>query len=106
MGERLIIVSSKKPNLYDYLSRQLTEDVRILLDRRRGERRHEVHQREGTERRQADRRRQPGIISHTDWFVLPRGAPLSAPVSVPERASRRAEHPLRTVALVARAGGR
>src|SRR3990172_2180427 len=89
MRERLIIVSSEKPNLYDYLSRQLTGDVRILADRRRGERRHEVHQWEGTERRQCDRRHQPDAIPRTDWFLIPPAPPPTGSEPIQRGAPRR-----------------
>ena len=70
MGGYLLIVAEDQPQVRDYLARQFTgvEKVKILLDRRRGERRRRVMPYE-PERRRSDRREQPGANRRTDWFV-------------------------------------
>jgi hypothetical protein len=62
----LFIVSRQQPDLYSYLLREFSEeaDVRIVLDRRYGERRQPKERRNGNdERRSADRRAQTDINS-------------------------------------------
>ena len=58
----LIIVAREEPDLWLYLTRSYggIQGLEILLDRRQGERRHEV-QPYTPERRQAERRRPPAI---------------------------------------------
>ena len=62
MAPFLLIVAWNRPDLWDLWRRWFVgvEEVEVVLDRRRGERR----QRSGTyetERRRAERRRQPGL---------------------------------------------
>jgi hypothetical protein len=105
MGEHLIIVSEAMPQLYYHLSRRFSGNEKVLLDRRRGERRQQARHTEGPERRRADRRRQPDSVPRTDWFVIPRETPLSDPDAVQPRATRHPEttgRPLRSVMLVTR----
>ena len=63
----LFIVSRQQPDLYSYLLREFSEeaDVRIVLDRRYGERRQPKERRNGDddERRLNDRRAQTDINS-------------------------------------------
>ncbi len=70
MGHYLLIVTEDQPQVRDYLARQFTgvEKVKILLDRRRGERRQRVMPYE-PERRRGERRDQPESYRRTDWFV-------------------------------------
>ena len=60
MSEHLFIVSRQQPGLYSYLSREFTgePEVRVILDRRLGERRQQEmgRTREASDRRHADRR--------------------------------------------------
>lgn len=58
----LFIVARNQPDLWHHLSRDFAEDddVQVLLDRRRGERRQRLQQHE-SERRRADRRRRASI---------------------------------------------
>lgn len=58
----LFIVARNQPDLWHHLSRDFAgdDDVQVLLDRRRGERRQRLQQHE-PERRRADRRRQASI---------------------------------------------
>ena len=69
----MLIVARNQPDLCDYLIRNFTGDekVQVLLDRRRGQRRQRVQPHE-PERRQAERRRQPGSHPPSDWFVVVR----------------------------------
>ncbi|MFQ5830810.1 MAG: hypothetical protein ACE5JD_16890 [Candidatus Methylomirabilia bacterium] len=62
MEQYLCVVARDQPDLYYYLARNLAGDkeVRMLFDRRSGERRRYLHVQE-PERRGADRRGQPGI---------------------------------------------
>jgi hypothetical protein len=73
MGGYLLIVAEDQPQVRDYLARQFTgvEKVRVLLDRRRGERRQRVRPYE-PERRRGERRDQPEGYRRTDWFVTVR----------------------------------
>ncbi len=70
MGHYLLIVTEDQPQVRDYLARQFTgvEKVKVLLDRRRGERRQRVMPYE-PERRRGERRDQPNTYRRTDWFV-------------------------------------
>ena len=70
MGGYLLIVAEDQPQVRDYLARQFTgiEKVKVLLDRRRGERRQRVMPYE-PERRRGDRREQSAGNRRTDWFV-------------------------------------
>jgi hypothetical protein len=70
MGGYLLIVAEDQPQVRDYLARQFAgvEKVRVLLDRRRGERRQRVRPWE-PERRRGDRRQQPEGYRRSDWFV-------------------------------------
>jgi len=70
MGHYLLIVTEDQPQVRDYLARQFTgvEKVKVLLDRRRGERRQRVMPYE-PERRRGERRDQPDSYRRTDWFV-------------------------------------
>ena len=61
MSQHLFIVSRQQPELYSYLTQEFSEepDVRVILDRRQGERRRQPERRaaEVTDRRlQSDRR--------------------------------------------------
>ena len=60
MPAHLFIVGRPHPDLYGYLSREFAAepDVRVMMDRREGERRNPNERRAGArgERRQADRR--------------------------------------------------
>ena len=62
MATHLFIVAWDRPNLWDYWRRWFSgvEDVRVILDRRRRERRQTARLHE-PERRRADRRNPPGI---------------------------------------------
>ena len=62
MAIHLFIVAWDRPDLWDYWRRWFSgvEDVQVILDRRRGDRRHTARAHE-PERRGADRRSQPGI---------------------------------------------
>jgi hypothetical protein len=73
MGHYLLIVAEDQPQVRDYLARQFTgaEKVKVLLDRRRGERRQQVRPWE-PERRRGQRRQQPEGYPRTDWFVTVR----------------------------------
>ena len=70
MGGHLFIVAEDALDLHDYLRRQFAGigQIRVLLDRRRGERRHWVKPHE-PERRRVERRLQPSR-PHSDWFVI------------------------------------
>lgn len=70
MGHYLLIVAEDQPQVRDYLTRQFTEveKVKVVLDRRRGERRQRVMPWE-PERRRSQRREQPEGSRRTDWFV-------------------------------------
>ena len=70
MGHYLLIVAEDQPQVRDYLARQFTgvEKVKVLLDRRQGERRQRVRPYE-PERRRGERRDQPDGYRRTDWFV-------------------------------------
>ena len=62
MARHLFIVSRSETSLYQYLIERFIDDsnVEIILDRRRGQRRHRAQQ--GLpERRQADRRTHPEV---------------------------------------------
>jgi hypothetical protein len=60
MADHLFIVSRQQPDLYSYLSREFSSeaDVRVIVDRREGERRHQGERRSTPrgDRRQTDRR--------------------------------------------------
>lgn len=60
MSQHLFIVSRQQPALYSYLTREFSgePDVRVIFDRRQGERRRQPESlmTEGTDRRQAARR--------------------------------------------------
>ncbi len=58
----LFLVAWNRPDLWDYLRRWFAEvqNVEVILDRRRGERRR-LARPDGSERRRAPRRRQPGL---------------------------------------------
>jgi hypothetical protein len=60
MTEHLFIVARQRPDLYGYLSREFSTeaDVRVMMDRRGGERRRQAERRRDAreERRQAERR--------------------------------------------------
>ena len=60
MMEHLFIVARQRPDLYGYLSREFSAaaDVRVMMDRRGGERRHLGERRASSrgDRRQTDRR--------------------------------------------------
>ena len=62
MSEDILVVARTQPSLYEYLCQDFAEDpdVRVVMDRRRGERR-----RSGeawlAERRRKERRTQPAI---------------------------------------------
>lgn len=62
MVTHLFIVAWDRPDLWDYWRRWFSgvENVQVILDRRRGERRRVVEPHE-PERRRGDRRRVPGI---------------------------------------------
>lgn len=62
MASHLFIVAWDRPDLWDYWRRWFAgvEDVQVILDRRRGERRREPQAYE-PERRATDRRGLPGI---------------------------------------------
>jgi hypothetical protein len=69
----MLIVAREQPQVYDYLKQVFSavEKVEVILDRRRGERRrrNEPHE---PERRQGQRRRDPGSHPRSDWFVFVR----------------------------------
>ncbi|MBI2154975.1 MAG: hypothetical protein HYV92_05665 [Candidatus Rokubacteria bacterium] len=73
MGGYLLIVAENQPQVCDYLARQFSgvAKVRVLLDRRRGERRQQTRPYE-PERRRAERRRQPEAYRRSDWYVAVR----------------------------------
>ena len=73
MGHYLLIVAEDQPQVRDYLARQFTgvEKVKVLLDRRRGERRRQVRPWD-PERRRGQRREQPEGYRRTGWFVTVR----------------------------------
>ena len=60
MSQHLFIVSRHQPELYSYLSKEFSgePEVRVILDRREGERRRQVERpaSELSDRRQSDRR--------------------------------------------------
>jgi hypothetical protein len=60
VSQHLFIVSRQQPALYSYLTREFSgePDVRVILDRRQGERRRQPESpvTEGTDRRHAARR--------------------------------------------------
>lgn len=60
MGQHLFIVSRQQTDLYSYLAREFSEepDVRVIMDRRQGERRQPSDSGPSprSERRQSDRR--------------------------------------------------
>jgi tetratricopeptide (TPR) repeat protein len=58
----LLIVSMERPDLYDYLRQRIGAEAtgQVIVDRRMGERRR-LSKGHKPERRQADRRRQPGV---------------------------------------------
>ncbi|MGH7262946.1 MAG: hypothetical protein ACREH7_03375 [Candidatus Rokuibacteriota bacterium] len=62
MATHLFIVAWDRPDLWDYWRRWFSgvEDVQVILDRRRGDRRQAARAHE-PERRGAGRRSQPGI---------------------------------------------
>ncbi len=73
MSEYMLIVAREQPQVYDHLKQLFSgvEKVQVILDRRQGERRrgNEPHE---PERRQAQRRRDPGSHPRSDWFVFVR----------------------------------
>jgi len=60
MADHLFIVSRQQPDLYSYLSREFSSesDVRVIVDRREGERRRQGERRANSrgDRRHTDRR--------------------------------------------------
>ena len=62
MASHLFIVAWNRPDLWDYWKRWFSgvENVEVILDRRRGERRHLAHAYE-PERREMERRSHPDI---------------------------------------------
>ena len=60
VSQHLFIVSRHQPELYSYLSKEFSQepDVRVILDRREGERRRQAERAaaELSDRRQSDRR--------------------------------------------------
>ena len=60
MGQHLFIVSRQQPDLYSYLANEFSEEpeVRVILDRRQGERRRNGDRptSEASDRRHSDRR--------------------------------------------------
>ena len=64
MAQHLFIVSRLQPDLYSYLAREFSEEpeVRVILDRRQGERRRQADGRtpQAIERRQHSDRRATG----------------------------------------------
>ncbi len=62
MATHIFIVAWDRPDLWDYWRRWFSgvEDVQVILDRRRGERRRAARAHE-PERRRTDRRTEPGI---------------------------------------------
>ncbi len=60
VSQHLFIVSRQQPQLYSYLSQEFSKepDVRVILDRRQGERRQHMDRRaaETRDRRHTDRR--------------------------------------------------
>ena len=70
----LFIVARNQPGLWHYLRRDFAEDeeIQVLLDRRRGDRR-QRYQGQEPERRRSDRRRQPSIdndLRYRSFVVL------------------------------------
>ncbi len=67
MGQHLFIVSRQQPDLYSYLTREFSQEseVRVILDRRQGERRGQRDRRgsEPADRRHQLDRRGPGAIA-------------------------------------------
>ena len=65
MTQHLFIVSRQQPELYSYLTQEFSEepDVRVILDRREGERRQHAERRasEPADRRHSDRRGETGV---------------------------------------------
>jgi hypothetical protein len=63
MTSHLFIVSRQEPDLFAYLSSEFgsEEDVRVIVDRRVGERRRSADARPDVERRQGDRRAQSHV---------------------------------------------
>ena len=59
----LFIVSRREPDLFAYLSKEFEgeDDVRVIMDRRVGERRRSDERRPSLERRQGDRRAQSHV---------------------------------------------
>src|SRR5262247_3820824 len=83
----LFIVSRQHHDLYDYLSSRLSgnSDVRIIVDRRLGERRRRAAP-AAAQRRRAERRVRPEITAqlrlHSHAIVtLPSGTPLAEPLT-------------------------
>ena len=68
----LFIVARDQPDLWHHLKRDFAEEeVQVILDRRRGDRRQRVEAQE-PERRRADRRRQPSVDNNLRYrsFVI------------------------------------
>lgn len=68
----LFIVARGQPDLWHHLKQDFAEEeVQVILDRRRGDRRQRVEAQE-PERRRADRRRQPSIDNNLSYrsFVI------------------------------------
>jgi hypothetical protein len=64
VGQHLFIVSRQQPDLYSYLTREFSEepDVRVILDRRYGDRRQNGGEALAHgERRQGQRREKPDV---------------------------------------------
>jgi hypothetical protein len=63
MISHLFIVSRQEPDLFAYLSKEFgsEEDVRVIVDRRVGERRRSADGKPDVERRQGDRRAQSHV---------------------------------------------
>jgi len=107
MTEHLLIVAANRPQLYHPLSQQFSgsENVKVLLDRRQGERRHQLQARE-PERRRTDRR-QAGKFPRSDWFasIQPERERLNPPKQRVATRDLGTPRPLRSVMLVNRIAG-
>ena len=75
MAPLLFVVAWNRPDLWDYLRRWFSEveNVQVVLDRRRRERRRPPQAHE-PERRRADQRRYPGLEDelYSSGFVITR----------------------------------
>ena len=84
----LLIVSTERPDLYDYLRQRIEADAtgRVIVDRRLGERRRGSKGHE-PERRQADRRLRPGVepeLKRLGFAIVNRRVPLEGGKAGPE----------------------